>query len=139
MRFMVLVKASKESERGDMPDPKMLTEMQKFNEELIKAGVVLDLSGLKASSHGARIKQSGAERTVVDGPFTETKELIAGYWLVQMKSLEECVQWFKRCPNTMVGGGELEIRTVWELNEFELTPEQKAKFDEMNAELLKKK
>ena len=139
MRFMVLVKASVESERGDMPDAKMLSEMGKFNEELIKAGVVLDLSGLKSSAHGARIKFSGTERTVVDGPFTETKELIAGYWLVQMKSLEECIQWFKRCPNPMNGGGELEIRTVWEPHEFDMTPEQKAKFDEMNAELQKKK
>jgi hypothetical protein len=139
MRFMVLVKASKESEAGVMPEPKLLSEMQKFNEELVKAGVMLDGQGLQASSKGARIRQHGTERTVIDGPFTETKELVAGYWLVQMRSLEECVQWFKRCPNTMIGGGEIEIRQVFEEADFDMTPEQKAKHDELSAELTKKK
>jgi hypothetical protein len=139
MRFMVLVKASKESEAGVMPEPKMLSEMQKFNEELVKAGVMLDGQGLQASSKGARIQWKGSEKVVIDGPFTETKELVAGYWLVQMKSLEECIQWFKRCPAPHPSGGQIEIRQVFEVTDFDLTPEQKTKYDELSAELTKKK
>src|SRR6476619_6269786 len=109
MRFMVIVNASKESESGAMPDEKILTEMGKFNEELVKAGVMLAGEGLHPSSKGARVKFSGDKRTVVDGPFAESKELIAGFWLWQVPSLEEAIEWVKRCPNPHAGGGEIEI------------------------------
>src|ERR1700704_3773652 len=112
MRFMVIVKASKESEAGVLPDEKILTEMGKFNEELVKAGVMLAAEGLYASSKGARVKFSGGKRTVIDGPFTETKELIAGFWLWQVKSKEEAIEWLKRAP--FDGGTEVEIRQVFE-------------------------
>jgi hypothetical protein len=119
MRFMVIVKASKLSESGVMPDPKELAEMGKFNEELQKAGVLLDANGLQASSKGARIQFTGDKRSVVDGPFSESKELIAGYWLVQMKSLEECVEWFKRVPHPHRGHDtNIEIRQVFEESDF---------------------
>src|SRR5437773_809199 len=114
MRFMILVKANKDSEAGVLPDKKILTEMGKFNEELVKAGVMLAGEGLQASSKGARIRFSGGKRTVIDGPFAETKELVAGYWLWQVKSMAEAIEWVKRCPNPMPGGSELEIRTVFE-------------------------
>jgi hypothetical protein len=118
MRFMVIVKASKESEAGAMPDNELLTAMGKYNEELSKAGVLLDLSGLHPSSRGTRVKfHEGSKRTVVDGPFPETKELIAGFWLLQCKSKEECVEWVKRAP--MGTDAELEIRQVFELADFE--------------------
>ena len=125
MRFMVLVKATKESEAGVMPSEKLLTEMGNFNEKLVQAGVMLAGEGLQPSSKGARVKFSGAKRTVVDGPFAETKELIAGFWILQCKSKEECIEWVKRCPNPMEGESEIEIRQVFEAEDFgaEFTPE----------------
>jgi hypothetical protein len=119
MRFMVIVKATKESEQeGALPDPQLLLDMGKYNEELIKAGIVLAMDGLHPSSKGARVKFSGNSRTVVDGPFTETKELIAGFWLWQVKSLEEAIEWVKRCPNPHAGASEIEIRQVFEMEDF---------------------
>jgi hypothetical protein len=116
---MVIVKATAESEKeGALPDPQMLAEMGKFNEELIKAGVLLAADGLHPSSKGARVKFSGTSRTVVDGPFTETKELIAGFWLWDVKSLDEAIAWVKRCPNPHAGESEIEIRQVFEMEEF---------------------
>lgn len=125
MRFMILIKADKNSEAGVMPDEKLLTEMGKFNEELVKAGVMLAGEGLHPSSKGVRVKFSGAKRTVIDGPFAETKELIAGFWLWQVKSKEEAIEWVKRCPNPMGGEPEIEIRQVFEADDFgpALTPE----------------
>src|SRR6202171_2768387 len=125
MRFMVIVKASKESEAGGMPTKEMLTEMGKFNEELVKAGVMLAGEGLHPSAKGARVKFSGGTRTVIDGPFTEAKELIAGFWLWQVKSKEEAIEWVKRCPNPTGGEAEIEIRQVFEASDFgdALTPE----------------
>ena len=120
MRFMVIVKATPESEKeGALPDPQLMAEMGKYNEELIKAGVLLALDGLHPSSKGARIKFSGKSRTVVDGPFTEAKELIAGFWIWQVKSLEEAIEWVKRAPNCNPGGdSEVEIRQVFEMEDF---------------------
>jgi hypothetical protein len=119
MRFMVIVKATKESEAGILPDEKLLTEMGKFNEELVKAGVMLAGEGLQSSAKGARVKFSGAKRTVIDGPFPETKELVAGFWLWQVKSKEEAIEWAKRCPNPSPGTeAELEIRQVFEADDF---------------------
>jgi len=123
---MVIVKATKESEAGVLPEEKMLHAMGKFNEELSKAGVLVDLSGLKASSHGARVRFSGDTRQVIDGPFPETKELIAGYWILQTKSLEECIEWVKRCPNPHPGVSEIEIRPFFELGDFEMSDATKA-------------
>ena len=135
MRFMVLVKATKSSEAGVMPDPKFLTAMGKFNEELMKAGVLLELSGLQPSSKGARVRFSGTKRTVIDGPFSETKELIAGYWLIQVKSKAEAIEWIKRCPNPHEEDCEIEIRQLFELSDFELTPEQRDTFDAVDSKL----
>jgi len=118
MRFMMIVKASKDSEAGKMPSEELLSAMGKYNEELTKAGVLLDLSGLQPSSKGARIKFSGNKRTVIDGPFAETKELIAGYWIIQVKSLEEAIEWAKRAPNPQGQEGEIEIRQFFELEDF---------------------
>lgn len=119
MRVMVIVKATKDSEASLMPGPELLADMGKFNEELIKAGVMLDGAGLKASSHGARVRFSGSKRTVIDGPFTESKELIAGYWLWQVRSLEEAIEWLKRCPNPHPGHEpEVEIRPLFEEADF---------------------
>ena len=115
MRFMMIVKASKESEAGAMPEEKVLAEMAKYNEELVKAGVMLDGSGLKPSSKGARVKYSGSKRTVIDGPFAETKELVAGFWVIQVKSKEEAVEWAKRVP---FEDGEVELRPFFELEDF---------------------
>jgi hypothetical protein len=115
MRFMMIVKASKESEAGVMPSEKVLADMAKYNEELVKAGVLLDGSGLKPSSKGARIKYSGSQRTVIDGPFAEAKELIAGFWVIQVKSREEAVEWAKRVP---FEDGEVELRAFFELEDF---------------------
>jgi hypothetical protein len=125
MRFMVLVKASPESEAGVLPSQELLTEMGHYNEELVKAGVMLAGEGLHPSSRGARVRFSGTKRTVVDGPFAETKELIAGFWLIQAKSLEEAIEWVKRCPNPMSSDSEIEIRQVFEQDEFgeAFTPE----------------
>src|SRR2546428_1627270 len=114
MRFMILVKADKTTEAGVLPDKTLLTEMGKYNEELVKAGVLLAAEGLHPSSKGARVKFSGGKRTVVDGPFAEAKELIAGFWLIQVKSKEEAIEWVKRCPNPLGGEAEIEIRQVFE-------------------------
>lgn len=125
MRFMVLVKADKNTEAGVLPDEKLLTEMGKFNEELVKAGVMLAGEGLHPSSKGARVRFSGAQRTVIDGPFAETKELVAGYWLWKVKSKEEAIEWVKRCPNPTGAESEIEIRQVFEAEDFgpAFTPE----------------
>lgn len=139
MRFMVIVKASPESEAGKMPSEKMLAEMGKYNEELIKAGVLLAGEGLHPSSKGVRMQFSGSKRTVVDGPFSETKELIAGFWLFQVKSREEAIEWVRRCPNPMESDSEIEIRQVFEADDFgaELTPELRAQDDRMQEQLAK--
>src|ERR1700694_2045021 len=118
MRFMILIKASKDSEAGVLPSEQLLTEMGKFNEELVKAGVLLAAEGLQASSKGARVKFSGAKRTVIAGPFAETKELIAGFWLWQVKSKEEAIEWVKRIPNPTGDEGEVEIRQVYETDDL---------------------
>ena len=125
MRFMVIVKATKESEAGVPPDSKLLAEMGKYNEELVKAGVMLAGEGLHPSSRGARVRFSGNKRTVIDGPFSETKELIAGFWLIQVKSKAEAIEWVKRIPNPFPGESEVEIRQVFEAEDFgsEMTPE----------------
>ena len=127
MRFMIVIKASKDSEAGVMPNRQLLTEMGKFNEELVKAGVLLAGEGLHPSSKGARVRFSGAKRTVIDGPFAETKELIAGFWLWQVKSKEEAIEWVKRCPNPQNEETDVEIRQVFEAEDFgpALTPELK--------------
>jgi hypothetical protein len=122
MRFMVIVKATKDSEAGVMPSEALLAEMAKFNEEMIKAGVMLDGNGLQPSSKGARIRFSGKDRIVTDGPFAETKELIAGYWVIQVKDKAEAIAWMKRCPNPHNEGGEIEIRQVFELEDFGESP-----------------
>src|SRR6267142_4674225 len=142
MRFMILVKATKDSEAGVMPGEKLLTNMGKFNEQLVKAGVMLAGEGLQPSSKGARVRFSGAKRTVIDGPFAETKELIAGYWLWQVKSKEEAVEWVKRCPNPFPGTeSEIEIRQLFEAEDFgaEFTPELREQEERMRAQIGKKK
>jgi hypothetical protein len=118
MRFMVIVKATKDSEAGVMPSEELLVAMGKFNEEMVKAGVMLEGNGLQPSSKGARIVFDGNKRTVVDGPFAETKELVAGYWIIQVKSKAEAIEWMKRCPNPHNDGGVLEIRQLFELEDF---------------------
>jgi hypothetical protein len=125
MRFMILLKANATSEAGVLPDQQLLADMGKYNEELVKAGVLLAAEGLQPSSKGAKVKLSGTKRTVVDGPFAETKELIAGYWLFQVKSKEEAIEWVKRCPNPLGADGEIEIRQVFEADDFgpQFTPE----------------
>jgi hypothetical protein len=135
MRFMILIKADKNSEAGVLPDQKLLTEMGKFNEELVRAGIMLAGEGLQPSSKGARVKFSGKNRSVIDGPFSETKELIAGFWLWQCKSKEEAIEWVKRCPNPMEGESEVEIRQVFENEDFgaEFTPELRAQEDRIRA------
>src|SRR5437868_14153107 len=124
MRVMVIVKASEESEKGVLPNKEILTKMGKYNEELVKAGIMLAADGLHPSSKGKRVKFSGEKRTVTDGPFSETKELIAGYWLWQVRSMDEAVEWVKRCPNPHPGESEIEIRQVFELEDLgpALTP-----------------
>jgi hypothetical protein len=133
MRFMIIVKASKDSEAGVLPDRKILAEMGKFNEELVKAGVMLAGEGLQASSKGARVRFDGAKRTVIDGPFTETKELIAGFWIWQVKSRDEAIEWLKRAP---FQEGEVEIRQVFESEDFgaEFTPELRAQEERLRAQ-----
>jgi len=135
MRFMVIVKATKESEAGVLPDAKILAEMGKYNEELVKAGVLLAAEGLQASSKGARVKFSGGKRIVTDGPFTETKELIAGFWLWKVNSKEDAIEWLKRAP--FDGGTEVEIRQVFEAEDFgpALTPELREQEERMRAQL----
>jgi hypothetical protein len=118
MRFMVMVKATKDSEAGKLPSQELLAAMAKFNEEMVKAGVMLDGNGLQPSSKGARIRFSGDKRSVIDGPFAETKELIAGYWILQCKSLAEAIEWIRRCPNPHKEDGEIEIRQMFELEDF---------------------
>src|SRR5437764_14002696 len=138
MRFMILVKASKESEAGVLPDEKILTEMGKFNEELVKAGVMQAGEGLQPSSKGVRVKFSGSKRIVTDGPFAETKELIAGFWLWQVKSKEEAIEWLKRAP--FGGGTEVEIRQVFEAEDFgpALTPELRKKEEQISSTISKR-
>src|SRR5437867_6996117 len=140
MRFMMLVKAYKDSEAGVMPSEELLAAMMKYNEELMKAGVLLDATGLHPSSKGARVKFSGDKVTVIDGPFAETKELIAGYWLIKVKSKEEAIQWAKRVPNPHGNGaeGEIEIRQLFELEDFEPS-ESIDQAREIEKELAKKK
>jgi len=141
MRFMVIVKATKDSEAGVLPKEKLLAEMGKYNEELVKAGVMLAGEGLQPSSKGARVKFSGTKRTVTDGPFAETKELIAGFWLWQVKSKEEAIEWVKRCPNPFPGESEIEIRQVFESSDFgaEFTPELKAQEERLRAQVAAKR
>ena len=138
MRFMVIVKATKESEAGVLPQEEMLAAMGKYNEELVKAGVLLAAEGLQASSKGARVHFNGTRRTVVDGPFAETKELIAGFWLFQTRTREECIEWVKRCPNPFPEGESvIEIRQVFEADDFggELTPELRAQEERVGRQM----
>jgi hypothetical protein len=138
MRVMVIVKATKSSEAGMLPSEKLLAEMGKYNEELVKAGVLLAAEGLHPSSKGKRVAFSGGKRTITDGPFAETKELIAGFWLWQVKSMEEAVEWVRRCPDPMPGEeAVIEIRRVFEADDFgkELTPELRAQEERLRAEV----
>ena len=139
MRVMVIIKANKDSEAGVLPDEKLLTDMGKFNEELVKAGVMLAGEGLHPSSKGKRVKFSGAKRTVIDGPFAETKELIAGFWLWQVKSLDDAIEWVKRCPNPTGEEAEVEIRQIFEAEDFgdEFTPELREQEDRLRAQIEK--
>jgi hypothetical protein len=140
MRFMVIVKATKESEGGALPDQKLLADMGKFNEELVNAGIMLAGEGLHPSSNGKRVRFSGTKRTVIDGPFTETKELIAGFWLWKVDSLEEAVEWVKRCPNPFHTDSEIEIRRVYEAEDFgaELTPEMREQEERLRTKMANK-
>jgi len=141
MRFMVIVKADKTSEAGALPDEKLLAEMGQYNEELAKAGVMLAAEGLQPSSKGARIRFSGSKRTVIDGPFAETKELVAGFWLWQVKSKEEAIEWVKRAPNPFPGTeSEIEIRQVFEADDFgaEFTPELREQEERIRAQVAAK-
>jgi hypothetical protein len=137
MRFMIIVKATKESEAGVMPSEKLLTEMGQFNEKLVQAGVMLAGEGLHPTSRGTRVRFSGDKRTVIDGPFAETKELIAGFWLWQVQSKEEAIEWVKQCPNPHDGGCEIEIRQLFEAEDFgaELTPELRAQEERLRAQV----
>jgi hypothetical protein len=141
MRFIVMVKASPESEAGVLPSQELLTEMGKFNEELVKAGVMLEGEGLHPSSKGARVKFSGSKRTVVDGPFAESKELVAGFWVWQVRSKEEAIEWAKRCPNPTGADGELEIRQIFEADDFgaEFTPELREQEERLRAQVAARK
>ena len=141
MRVMVLVKASKESEAGEMPSEEILAAMGKYNEQLVKAGVMLAGDGLHPTSKGKRVRFSGSQRTVIDGPFAETKELLAGYWLWNVKSMDEAVEWVRRCPNPMESDSEIEIRRVFEAEDFgaELTPDLRAQEERLRAEAEKLK
>jgi hypothetical protein len=141
MRVMVIVKANKSSEAGIMPKQELLAEMGKFNEELVKAGVLLAADGLQPSVKGKRVRFSGDKRTVIDGPFTETKELIAGYWLWQVRSMEEALEWVKRCPNPHEGESEIEIRQVFEAEDFssESTPDLRKRLERMRDHVAAKK
>ncbi|HET9013946.1 MAG TPA: YciI family protein [Gemmatimonadaceae bacterium] len=142
MRFMILIKADKNSEAGVLPDERLLTDMGKFNEELVKAGIMLAGEGLHPSSKGARVRFSGSKRTVIDGPFAETKELVAGFWLWQVKSKEEAIEWVKRIPNPMPGTEtEIEIRQVFEVEDFgaAATPEIRAQEQRLRAQTAGKK
>ena len=140
MRFVVMVKATKDSEAGKMPSTKLLEEMGKFNEELIKAGVMLAGEGLHPSSKGVRVTFGGDTRKVIDGPFAETKELVAGFWIWQVKSLEEAIEWVKRCPNPFHEDSEIEIRQIFEAEDFgaELTPELREQEERLRQEIASK-
>jgi len=137
MRVIVIVKASKESEAGDMPSEQMLSEMGKYNEELVKAGVMVSGEGLHPSSKGKLVRFSGTKRTVIDGPFAEAKELVAGFWIWEVKSMDEAIEWAKRCPNPMEGESDLEIRPIFTADDFgaEFTPELRAQDERLRAEL----
>ena len=141
MRVMVIIKANKESEAGVLPDEKLLTEMGKYNEELVKAGIMLAGEGLRPSSDGKRVHFSGSKRTVVDGPFAETKELIAGFWLWKVNSMEEAIEWVKRCPNPTGAEGDVEIRQIFEAEEFgdEFTPELREQEERLRSQIEKQK
>lgn len=141
MRFMIIVKASQDSEAGVMPSEELMTAMGNYNEELAKAGILIECDGLQPSSKGARVRFSGDQRTVIDGPFAETKELIAGYWLWQVKSKQEAIEWVKRCPNPMPGtDAEIEIRQVYEAEDFgdEFTPELREQEERLRAQVKKR-
>ena len=137
MKFMVMVKSTAESEAGVMPSQQLLADMTAYNEELVKAGILLAAEGLQPSSKGARVRFSGSKRTVIDGPFAETKELVAGFWLIQVKSREEAIEWVKRCPNPMEGESEIEIRQVFEAEDFgpEFTPELREREARLGAQI----
>lgn len=137
MKFMVIVKATKESESDALPDPQLLAEMGKYNEELVRAGIMLAGEGLEPSSKGARVRFSGKERTLIDGPFAETKELIAGFWIWQVRSKEEAIEWVKRCPNPMPGESEIEIRQIFEMEDFApvMTDEVREREERLRAQL----
>ena len=142
MRFMVMVKASPNSEAGVMPEPEMFEAMGKYNEELVKAGIMKAGEGLHPSSKGARVHFSGAKRTVIDGPFAETKELVAGYWLWECKSLKEAIEWVKKCPNPMPGeDSDIEIRQVYEAEDFgaAYTPEERAREEKLREQIARQK
>ncbi len=141
MRCMVIVKATKESEAGEMPKQELMAAMGKFNEELMEAGILLAADGLHPTSKGKRVKFSGSKRTVTDGPFSETNELIAGYWIWQVKSMEEAVEWVKKCPNPHDGDSEIEIRRVFEAEDFgpEFTPDLRRKEELLRAQIETKK
>ena len=140
MRVMVLIKADQNSEAGILPDEQLLTDMGRYNEELVKAGLMLAGEGLHPSSRGKRVRLSGDQRTVIDGPFAEAKELIAGFWLWQVRSMEEAVEWVKRCPNPMEGDSVIEIRPVFEAEDFgeALTPELRAQEERLRAQTSRK-
>ena len=140
MRFMVIVKATEGSEAGEMPSTELLAAMGKYNEELVRAGIMLGGDGLHPSSRGARVRFSGPKRTVIDGPFAETKELIAGFWIWQLRSLDEAIEWVKRCPNPMNEDSEIEIRQVFEAEDFgeAFTPELREQEERLRAEMKKR-
>ena len=141
MRVMVIVKATKDSEAGVPPSKELITAMGNYNEELVKTGIMLAGEGLKPSSQGKRVRFSGSKRAVIDGPFTETKELIAGYWIWQVRSMEEAVEWLKRCPNPMPGESEVEIRPVFELADFgeNVTPEAREQEERLREQIASRK
>ncbi len=140
MRFMVIVKATADSEAGVMPSEELLAAMGRYNEELVQAGVMLAGEGLQPSAKGARVRFSGSRRSVIDGPFAETKELIAGFWIFRVASLEECIEWVKRCPNPMPGESEIEIRQIFEAEDFgaEFTPELREQEAHLRAQMTSK-
>lgn len=140
MRVIVLIKATKDTEAGVLPEEKLLSAMGQFNEALVKAGVMLAGEGLHPSSKGVRVRFSGSQRTVIDGPFTETKELIAGFWIWQVRSMEEAVEWIRRCPNPTGHDSEIEIRPIFEAEDFgaEFTPELRAQEERLRAEIARK-
>lgn len=139
MRVMVIVKATKDSENSVPPPQELMLAMGKYNEELVKAGIMLDGAGLRPSKDGARVAFSGSSRTVIDGPFAETKELISGYWLWQVKDLQEAIEWVKRCPNPMLEDSIIEVRPLFEMGDFEMNDANKAQHDKIAAELRKQK